>query len=216
MKALFLSASVPVQGRGHYFDTADPFLIQTAVRELVIATIRDYTLVWGGHPAITPMIWAICEDVGVEYSNRVVLYQSEFFEQWYPEENRRFGNIELVEKVEDDREASLLRMRTEMLSRPDLFAAVFIGGMEGIAAEYALFRKFHPDLPVLPVSSPGGAARELAIQLGVDSKFGGLDFARLFRSHFPPAPQDASVATEVPPSSGEERRGALGQSDHIG
>lgn len=188
MSALFLSASVPVPGRGHYFDTADPFLIQTAVRELVIATIRDYTLVWGGHPAITPMIWTICEDIGVDYSNRVVLYQSEYFQQWYPEENRHFGNVELVEKVEDDREASLLRMRTEMLSRPDLVAAVFIGGMEGIAAEYALFRDYHPDQPILPIASSGGAARELAKQLGVAEEFWGVDFARLFRSHLPPLP----------------------------
>ena len=41
MSAIFLSASVPVVGRGNYYETADPFLIQFAVRQLVTATIRD-------------------------------------------------------------------------------------------------------------------------------------------------------------------------------
>lgn len=186
MSAIFLSASVPVPGRGDYFATADPFLIQTAVRELVIATIRDYNLVWGGHPAITPMIFTICEDLGVDYSSRVILYQSDYFQQWYPDDNRYFGNTFVVEKVEGDREASLFRMRTEMLSRRDLVAAVFIGGMEGIAAEYELFRRYHPGEPILAVASPGGGARDLAKQLSAAEQFGGVDFARLFHSRFPP------------------------------
>ena len=35
MSAIFLSASVPILGRGTYHETADPFLIQSAVREFV-------------------------------------------------------------------------------------------------------------------------------------------------------------------------------------
>lgn len=65
MSAIFLSASVPLVGRGSYHETANPFLIQCAVRELVIAVIRQHKIVWGGHPAITPMIWSICEDLGL-------------------------------------------------------------------------------------------------------------------------------------------------------
>ena len=57
MSAIFLSASVPTVGRGNYYETADPFLIQIAVRELVFAVIKNQKIVWGGHPAITPMIW---------------------------------------------------------------------------------------------------------------------------------------------------------------
>ena len=59
MAAIFLSASIPVIGRGQYYETADPFLIQCAVRELTIATVRRHKIVWGGDPAITPMIWSI-------------------------------------------------------------------------------------------------------------------------------------------------------------
>lgn len=182
MSAIFLSASVPVEGRGNYHETADPFLIQCAVRELVIAVIRDRQIVWGGHPAITPMIWRICEDLKVDYSKMVVLYQSRFFEDQFPEENKRFHNVQFIEKVNGDREASLLRMRVEMLSREDLGAAVFIGGMEGVEAEYHLFTKFHPNAKVLPVAAPGGAALHLAKEIGVDeAKLHDVNFARLFR-----------------------------------
>jgi len=89
MNSLFLSASVPSIDRGTYHETANPFLIQWAVRELVIAAIRKWKIVWGGHPAITPMIWSICEDLKVDYSRSVVLYQSRFFEGQFPEENSR-------------------------------------------------------------------------------------------------------------------------------
>ena len=48
MSAIFLSASVPIIGRGgNYHETADPFLIQCAVRELVMAVIGDHKIVFG-------------------------------------------------------------------------------------------------------------------------------------------------------------------------
>jgi hypothetical protein len=184
MGAIFLSASVPVVGRGNYHESADPFLIQCAVRELVMAVIRDRQIVWGGHPAITPMLWTICQDLNIDYSNSVVLYQSRFFEDQFPEENRHFGNVVFVDAVPGDREASLLLMREAMLSRKDLMAAVFIGGMEGVEAEHALFIRFHPNAKVLPVPAPGGAARQLAERIdGFDEHaLRDVDFARIFRT----------------------------------
>jgi hypothetical protein len=184
MRAIFLSASVPLVGRGNYHETADPFLIQCAVREPVIAVIRDWRIIWGGHPTITPMIWAICQDLQIDYSNSVVLYQSRFHEDRFPEENKHFGNVVFVDAVPGNREASELRMREEMLSRQDLQAAVFIGGMEGVEAEYALFTRFHPHAKVLPVAAPGGAARQLAERLsGSDeTSLSDVDFARLFHT----------------------------------
>ncbi|MDN2606124.1 hypothetical protein OB917_23310 [Klebsiella variicola] len=50
MDSIFLSASVPVNGRGDYYETADPFLIQCAVREFAIAVVRKMKIVWGGAP----------------------------------------------------------------------------------------------------------------------------------------------------------------------
>jgi hypothetical protein len=182
MGAIFLSASVPVAGRGHYHETANPFLIQCAVRELVISVVRTHRIVWGGHPSITPMIWSICEDLDVDYANSVVLYQSRFFQDRFPEENARFDNVVFTDAVGGDREASLALMRETMLAREDLVAAVFIGGMEGVEAELAIFQQFHPHGPVVPVASPGGAARDIAARIagGKLGEIEDVDFARLF------------------------------------
>lgn len=185
MNSIFLSASVPVVGRGDYYKTANPFLIQCAVRELVIAVIRHRKIVWGGHPAITPMIWSICEDLKIDYSENVVLYQSQYFEDRFPEENEHFRNVIITDAVPGDKAASLLLMRKAMLSRKDLDAAVFIGGMDGVEAEYDLFRQFHPDAKVLPVAAPGGAALLLAERLGCYDEAGlrNIDFVNLFHTH---------------------------------
>lgn len=182
MAAIFLSASVPVTGRGDYYETADPFLIQCAVRELAIAVVRKMKIVWGGHPAITPMIWSICEDLGVDYTRSVVLYQSRFFEGRYPEENERFDNVVYTDAVPDDLNGSLRIMREEMLSRSDLVGAVFIGGMDGVQVEYEIFKQFHPEAIVLPVAAPGGAALNLARAHGYfyGDSLEDVDFASLF------------------------------------
>ena len=185
MSAIFLSASVPLINRGTYHETANPFLIQCAVRELVIAVIRQHKIVWGGHPAITPMIWSICEDLDVDYAQSVILYQSRFFEDRYPEENKLFKNVTFIEAVPNDRDASLSVMREKMLSREDLVAAVFIGGMEGVEVEHDIFRKFHPASKVLPVTAPGGAALNLAKKHNYlpNEELADVDFARLFHLH---------------------------------
>ena len=182
MSAIFLSASVPVIGRGNYSETADPFLIQSAVRELVTLVLGRRLLVWGGHPAITPMVWAVCEDLGVNYADAVVMYQSTYFRDIFPEENRHFGNVNYVEAVAGDRNASLLNMRRAMLSRDDLTSAVFIGGMEGVIDEHVMFAEAHPNAKVLPVPGPGGAARQLSETLGITSEAAlqNVDFAGLF------------------------------------
>jgi hypothetical protein len=183
MGAIFLSASIPLLGRGTYHETANPFLIQCAVRELVIAVIRQHKIIWGGHPAITPMIWSICEDLDVDYSDSVVLYQSQFFEELFPEESLLFKNVILTDPVAEDIDASLLVMREKMLSRDDLIAAVFIGGMDGVELEYNIFKRFHPTAKILPVPAAGGAALNLAKKyeyLTEDVNLTDIDFARLF------------------------------------
>ncbi|HEH6436981.1 TPA: hypothetical protein SHT56_005986 [Pseudomonas aeruginosa] len=177
MQRIFLSASVPRPDRGNFHETADPFLIQFAVRELMTVALGRRQIVWGGHPAITPMIWTICKDLEVRYSAAVHLFQSRFFSDIFPEENDHFTNLTVVDAVRNDREASLRRMRIEMLSGP-FHAAVFLGGMEGVHEEYQLFTHLHPGALVLPVFSPGGAAQDLAKQLGMTEDR--VDFARLF------------------------------------
>lgn len=161
MGNIFLSASIPVPGRGDFHEDADPFLIQFAVRELFVVALGRRRIVWGGHPAITPMVWAICEDLGVEYANAVTLYQSRLFKAVFPEENARFANVIEVEAVDEDRDLSLIALRKTMLDR-EYEAAVFIGGMDGLLHEYELFKQMHPQVPILAVGSTGGAAKQIA------------------------------------------------------
>lgn len=179
MTQIFLSASVPVQGRGNFFESADPFLIQFAVRELMTVCLGRRRIVWGGHPAITPMVWAVCESLDVKYASAVRLYQSRFFEEWFPEENKLFRNVTFTPAVPYDRAASLDVMRRAMLAET-FDAAVFIGGMEGIFDEYRIFRELHPKKKVIAVSAPGGAAMQLAKKLR--QRNDGIDFGRLFHS----------------------------------
>src|SRR5260370_28098278 len=96
MSAICLSASVPVIGRGNFYETADPFLIQSAVREFVTVALGRRLLVWGSHPAITPMVWAVCQDLGMNYAKTVVLYQCTYFADIFPAENKCISNTEYV------------------------------------------------------------------------------------------------------------------------
>jgi len=130
--------------------------------------------------------------LGVDYTQSVVLYQSKFFEDRYPEENKRFKNVVFTESVPNDRAASLLVMREKMLSREDLIAAVFIGGMDGVEAEHELFKKLRPGAKILPVPSPGGAALNLAKDQGYfsDVDLLDVDFARLFYTQLAVAMSD--------------------------
>jgi hypothetical protein len=183
MGAIFLSASVPLIDRGIYHETANPFLIQCAVRELVIAVIRKHKIVWGGHPAITPMIWNICEDLGQNYSESVFLYQSNYFKDRFPEETALFNNVTFTPSIPESKDASLQIMREIMLSRDDLIAAVFIGGMDGVEIEYELFKKFNPRATVIPLMAPGGAALNLAKKYGYatdEDCINDIDFASIF------------------------------------
>lgn len=177
MAQIFLSASIPIHGRGNFFESADPFLIQFAVRELMTVCLGRRRIVWGGHPAITPMVWAVCESLDVRYASAVRLYQSRYFEEWFPEENRRFRNVTFTPAVPNDQAASLDVMRRTMLAEP-FDAAVFIGGMEGIFDEHRIFRELHPRAKVIALLAPGGAAMQLAKRLR--QKNDGIDFARLF------------------------------------
>jgi len=59
------------------------------------------------------------------------------------------------------RKPSLDLMRELMVSTPNLRAALFIGGMDGVAAEARLFRERNPGKPIIPLASTGSAAAEL-------------------------------------------------------
>lgn len=159
MKAIFLSASVPDPKRHErYHSTADIIAIRDAIRAIATVVLPHASLHWGGHPAITPLIRVVAESVGVTGADRVRLFQSEWFTKVLPKDNAAFERYELTDK-KDTLEESLAEMRKVMLESADFDAAVFIGGMEGIEDEYALFRARHPNAAVFPIASTGAAAR---------------------------------------------------------
>jgi hypothetical protein len=74
-------------------------------------------------------------------------------------------------------------MRRQMLSRTDLIAAVFIGGMSGVEIEHDIFRAHNPHAKVLPIASTGGAALNLARHYGYDqAAIDNIDFASIFNT----------------------------------
>ena len=153
---IFLSAGVPGPADKPYCLSADPLLIHSGVRSLCALVFGQKRIVWGGHPAITPMMWAACENLGIRYADSVHLYQTRFFGEMFPEENARFGNVTLVD-AGPDRATSLATMRAAMMLH-DFEAGVFIGGKDGVLDEFELFRSAHPNAAVAVLSSTGGAA----------------------------------------------------------
>ena len=158
--AVFMSASVPTRDRKGY-DSADSYLIREAVMALVEVILGRKLLVWGGQPAITPMIWRSANRYKIPYDKTVLLYQSKFFRDSYPEENTKFGNFVEVDAVDNDRDKSLRVMRETMFKDFDYSAAVFIGGMEGVVDEFELFSEFNPNATKIALPTPGGVSREL-------------------------------------------------------
>ena len=184
--AIFLSAGVPDPKRGpEYAATADTVAIGAAVSALIHVALGRRLLVWGGQPAITPMIWVVAQDIGVDYGRWVRLYQSRHFEDEFPEDNERFQNVTYTDDIDHDREKSLLAMRERMFSEHAFKAAIFIGGMGGIVHEYELFRRLHPGAAVIPVVSTGGATLEVASRADAvpGDLYDDLDYVALFHRH---------------------------------
>jgi hypothetical protein len=164
--AIFLSASIPDAKREkRYAETADTVAITAAVSALSYVTLGRRPLIWGGHPAITPMIWAAAEEFELNYGSWVKLYQSRYFKDEFPEDNERFENVTYVDAVGSDLNKSLQAMRERMFTDQNFSAGVFIGGMGGIIDEFEMLRQLQPDAKAIPIISTGGAVLDLASRL---------------------------------------------------
>jgi hypothetical protein len=161
-RRVFLSASVPLPSRDPiYFETADAIAIRDAVRALTMVVIeQQLQMVFGGHPEITSMIRLQIAETGTPVGERVVIFQSRYFTRDFPQDNAAFEHVELVDAVDNDRQASLRRMRESMLADP-FHVGLFIGGMEGVEEEYAMFLHLQPGVPAFPIASTGAAAARL-------------------------------------------------------
>lgn len=187
MRALFLSASVPDPERDPiYNQTADRIAIRDAITALVTTSISSFSITWGGHPAITPLIYQVVLQSRSITDFEMRIFQSDFFRGKMPRENSLF-RISKIKSVIGDRDESLKAMREKMLRSKRFFAGVFIGGMDGVVAEYQMFRKLHPESLALPVASTGGAAKLLYDDYKHNANFPGeleteMAYASLFRS----------------------------------
>jgi len=159
---IFLSASVPLPSRNPtYFETANVIAIRDAVRALTMVVVeKQLKLVFGGHPAITPMVRLQIAETGTRVGERVIMFRSRFFEGQFPEDDAAFEHVELVDAVQNDRQKSLERMREVMLAQR-CSVGLFIGGMEGVEQEYEMFKRFQPSSPAFPIASTGAAAAML-------------------------------------------------------
>tara|TARA_R110002051_G_scaffold75897_1_gene138386 strand:+ start:10053 stop:10520 length:468 start_codon:yes stop_codon:yes gene_type:complete len=145
--------------------------------------------------------------LGVNYSKWVYLYQSEFFEDDFPEENERFGNVQYTKNT-GELESSLLIMRQRMFSESQFDAAVFMGGMSGIIAEFNLFREYQTDAKVWPIISTGGATLELKDSASI-SNFDlehEFDYVTLFHNLLNISPRERRYdSPQAQPNHTEER-----------
>ncbi len=173
--AVFLSASIPNP------DTWAGSFSALEITDAVVAFARVFLtagvrLVSAAHPTIAPLLLYVAAEIEPRQTERVVIYQSQLFEDVLPTATRRFeaediGQIIWTEAREGNPLVratwgpSLDLMRRQMLSQTDPRAAVFIGGMEGIQTEYELFREVFPDRPTYAAGYPGGEARVLSDRL---------------------------------------------------
>jgi hypothetical protein len=178
MTAIFLSAGVPPAPDRRGYDTADPYLIREAVSAFIEVVLGRRLIVWGGQPAITPMIWAAAKALQVPFEQCVVLYRSAFFERFFLPDDEKFARVVTVPGIADDRVRSLTQLREAMLGAFKFEAAVFIGGSDGLFEELAVFRRRWPNARVVAIPAPGGVAAEIHEIVGGDPGLSGaVDFA---------------------------------------
>ena len=158
MKKIFLSASIPSFGRD-YYEESNPLLI----REAVVAFTRvcmEYNIefYFGGHPAISPLVYQIAKNYLVDKEAPIRIYQSAWFKDLTPTEIKYYGNIVWTPKCENVN-ASLQVMRNQMFEdNKDTCCAVFIGGMVGIIDEAKKIESFCPKIEMIPMASTGCAS----------------------------------------------------------
>lgn len=178
--AVFLSASIPDPNAWTGTFSA-PDITDAVVAFARVFLTAGVRLVSAAHPTIAPLLLYVAAEIEPRQTERVVIYQSQLFEDVLPPVTRRFeadeiGQIIWTEardgnpRVRETWGPSLDLMRRRMLNETEPRAAVFIGGMDGIQTEYELFQELFPDRPTYAVGAPGGEARRISQQL--DSPLG--------------------------------------------
>ena len=192
--SVFLSASVPSPARAErYRRVEDAHLeIEEAVVSLARAVFSERgTLVFGGHPAISPLVAMVAgeyitprhEDRGEAAATPIQIYQSRAFEGFLPDETLMmfragYATLHWIDAVDGERfepaasrdlpvcPRSLQFMRERMIRDTAPVAMVCIGGMEGVEREVEVFHEIRGDAPIYVFGETGGAAALLATERG--------------------------------------------------
>lgn len=169
---IFLSGSIPDPTR--WEGEFDPLEITDAVVTFARACLTEnFRIVTAAHPTLAPLLLYVAAEFPPSAEPLVLIYQSLLFDNVLPTATRRFeaagvGTLVWTEAHEGDHpepgkwESSLEIMRAQMLEEADPDGAVFIGGMEGIRTEYALFGDRFPGRPMCAIKRPGGEAARLS------------------------------------------------------
>ncbi len=176
--AIFLSASIPDPRRPTFVGPGDVAAIGAAIKALLYVTIGRRRLVFGGHPAITSLVWAYAAASGIDFQPWVRLFQAKRFEKEFVAEVRKFADVELTPEI-GALDEDLQHMRRRMFRAQPIDAAIFIGGMQGVIDEEAML----PDhVRRVALASTGGAALRIAEARGLideEARFR-LDYIGLF------------------------------------
>lgn len=163
---IFLSASVPKHGR-EYFGTENIFAIREAIVSFTkVCAEYGIPFFFGGHPAITPLIWEVAMRNTQKAMPLIKIYQSKIFGESIPKEVGDFKNVHFIEAVGESVKDSVQAMREQMFWENKTECAVFIGGMKGIIDEYRMLRKIYPDAKYYAFASTGGASYSLYKEIG--------------------------------------------------
>lgn len=163
---IFLSASVPTPER-EYYGTEDVFAIREAIIAFTSVCVQyEIRFYFGGHPAITPLIWQVAKQNNSRGMRLIDIYQSKIFGKRIPKEVADFCNVHYTEAVPNDIVKSVMAMRNQMFSENETKCAVFIGGMKGILDEYEMLEKRYPQADFYAFASTGGAAVDLYKRIG--------------------------------------------------
>lgn len=166
---IFLSASIPTPGR-EFFGTEDIIAIRESIMAFTKVCIeKRQAFYFGGHPAITPLVWEVAKDYSPsEFTRYIRIYQSTFFIDKTPKAVEFFDNIVWTAKQDDDTR-SIELMRKQMFCENKTRIAVFIGGMAGIIDEYKMIKERYPKVIVLPLATTGAASEKLYYDLGIEN-----------------------------------------------
>lgn len=158
MKKLFLSASIPYIGR-EFFEEANPLLIREAVASFTRVCMEyNIEFYFGGHPAISPLVYQIAKNYLGNCKVPIRIYQSAWFKDLTPKEIKYYGNIVWTPRCRDAK-TSVQLMRKQMFEEnKDTCCAVFIGGMDGILDEAEKILSLCPEIKMIPMASTGCAS----------------------------------------------------------